>query len=339
MVPATEELSEPDEAACPIELLGRGPVANHQQRPPAPPAWIVWTLRAAGIYNVLWGAAVVLFPAQPFAWLGMPPPNYPELWQCIGMVVGVYGVGYWIAASDPARHWPIVLVGWLGKVLGPIGFLNAALAGSLPWSFGLVNVANDLVWWVPFTLILYYAWRTNSAPAVGRELRLAEAIGKIRSEQGHTIGELSAGAGVLLVFIRHAGCTFCREALADLAAERATIESRGLRLAVVHMSGPQPGAELLARYGLADVDHFSDPDCRLFRAFDLARGTAGQVLGPAIWWRGLWALMRHGVGKLDGDGFQLGGTFLVRDGKIVAAQRLRTSAERMELERVAGVSG
>jgi hypothetical protein len=299
----------------------------------------VWTLRAAGIYNLIWGAVVVLFPAQPFAWLGMEPPNYPELWQCIGMVVGVYGIGYWIAARDPARHWPIVLVGWLGKVLGPIGFLNAALAGSLPWSFGLVNVANDLVWWVPFTLILYYAWRTNSAPPDVGVLSLAEATSKIRSEQGHTIGELSAGVGVLLVFIRHAGCTFCREALADLSAERTTIESRGLRLAVVHMSGPQPGAALLARYGLADVDHFSDPDCRLFRAFDLARGTAGQVLGPGIWWRGFVALLRHGVGKLEGDGFQLGGAFLVRDGQIVAAQRLQTSAERMELARVASAGG
>jgi hypothetical protein len=338
-VPIAEELSDVDDAACPIELPGRGQAANQHPRPPAPPAWIVWTLRAAGIYNLLWGAAVVLFPSQPFAWLGMPPPNYPELWQCIGMVVGVYGVGYWIAASDPARHWPIVLVGWLGKVLGPIGFLNAALVGSLPWSFGLVNVTNDLVWWVPFTLILYYAWRTNSRPLETNTLSLVEALSTVRSEQGHTIGELSSGAGVLLVFIRHAGCTFCREALADLSTQRATIESRGLRLAVVHMSGPQPGAALLARYDLADVDHFSDPECRLFRAFDLARGTAGQVLGPAIWWRGLWALLKHGVGKLEGDGFQLGGAFLVREGKIVAAQRLATSAERMELKRVASAGG
>lgn len=340
MTSECEERAEAEESseACRIALPPRVGKAAKASRPPAPPAWIGWTLRAAGIYNVLWGAAVVLFPAQPFAWLGMPPPNYPELWQCLGMVVGVYGVGYWIAASDPARHWPIVLVGWLGKVLGPIGFVNAALAGSLPWSFGLVNVANDLVWWVPFTLILYYAWRMNSAPPEGESLSLSDATSTVRSEQGHTIGQLSTGPGVLLVFIRHAGCTFCREALADLAAERADIERRGLRLAVVHMSGPQPGAELLARYGLADVDHFSDPECRLFRAFALARGTAGQVLGPAIWWRGLLALLKHGVGKLEGDGFQLGGAFLVRNSQIVAAQRLKTSAERLEFGRVAGES-
>ena len=38
-------------------------------------------------------------------------PRYPQIWQCVGMIVGVYGVGYLVAASDPLRHWPIVLVG------------------------------------------------------------------------------------------------------------------------------------------------------------------------------------------------------------------------------------
>jgi hypothetical protein len=333
---------------------------------PSAPRWIFWTLVVAGIYNLLWGAVVVVFPTQPFAWLGMPLPNYPQLWQCIGMVVGVYGVGYWIAAHDPARHWPIVLVGWLGKVLGPIGFLSAALAGKLPWSFGLVNVTNDLIWWLPFSAILYYAWRTNSAPSVVPPLSLEEALQLVKSHRGRTIGELSGtqspdpiqspdqwsrsstkarstaeaprpmvGAlqpgGVLLLFIRHAGCTFCREALAELAAARKQLEANGLKLAVAHMSAVDTASALLARYGLDDIDHFSDPDCRLFHAFNLARGSFWQVLGPAVWFRGLPALLKHGIGKMDGDGFQLGGVFLIRDGKVVAAQRLATSAARADL--------
>ena len=82
-------------------------------------------LFAAGAYNVLWGAFAVLFPSAMFRWLDMPLPNYPQLWQCIGMIVGVYGIGYAIAAFDPARHWPIVLVGFLGKVFGPLGMVQA----------------------------------------------------------------------------------------------------------------------------------------------------------------------------------------------------------------------
>jgi hypothetical protein len=142
---------------------------------------------------------------------------------------------------------------------------------------------------------------------------------------------LSATGGVLLLFIRHAGCTFCREALAELAAARQPLEAKGLKLAVAHMSAVDTASALLARYGLDGVDHFSDPDCRLFRAFNLARGSFWQVLGPAVWFRGLPALLRHGIGKIDGDGFQLGGAFLIRNGKVVAVQRLATSAERADL--------
>ena len=66
--------------------------------------------------------------------------------------------------GDPLRHWPIVLVGLLGKVLGPIGFLHAAVTGTLPWRFGVVNIFNDLIWWVPFSLLLLAAgkrWRRS----------------------------------------------------------------------------------------------------------------------------------------------------------------------------------
>jgi hypothetical protein len=129
--------------------------------------WMSWVLAAAALYNVVWGSLIVFFPTALFRWAGMEPPNYPEIWQCLGMVVGVYGIGYAIAATDPLRHWPIVLVGLLGKVFGPVGFLLAALDGRLPWVAGLMNLTNDLIWWAPFTLILlraYRAARTRGAP-------------------------------------------------------------------------------------------------------------------------------------------------------------------------------
>jgi hypothetical protein len=122
----------------------------------------------AGIFNLAWGGAVVLFPRAWFAWAGLEPPDRSiEIWQCLGMVVGVYGIGYLIAARDPLRHWPIVLVGLLGKVLGPIGFLNAAMRGDLPWVVGWMNVTNDLVWWVPFGMILWHAYRAERGAGGG----------------------------------------------------------------------------------------------------------------------------------------------------------------------------
>lgn len=125
---------------------------------PSLPRWSNAMLRLAAVYNLLWGTAVVLFPRLPFEFAGMDTPNYPCLAQCIGMIVGVYGVGYWIASWDPVRHWPMILVGLLGKILGPIGFVWCALRGELPWIAGLTILTNDLAWWWPFGVTLSRAW-------------------------------------------------------------------------------------------------------------------------------------------------------------------------------------
>lgn len=131
--------------------------------PTPQPRWALPVLLAAAAYNLLWGAAVVLFPLPTFRWCGFPePPNYPQLWQCIGMIVGVYGVGYAIAAFDVVRHWPIVLVGLLGKVLGPIGMAQAVIEGTLPLTAARTCITNDVVWWLPFGCLLYHAWQSRT---------------------------------------------------------------------------------------------------------------------------------------------------------------------------------
>ncbi len=126
--------------------------SNHLYRP-----WMKWILLAASAYNLAFGLFAIVFPHAMFDMIGMEIPRYPELWQCIGMIVGVYGVGYAIAAFDPLRHWPIVLVGFLGKLFGPIGMAWAVSKGTLPIAFGIANVTNDLIWLVPFALILIQA--------------------------------------------------------------------------------------------------------------------------------------------------------------------------------------
>lgn len=73
------------------------------------------------------------------------------------------GIGYLVAARNPIRHWPIVLVGLLGKILGPIGFVWSAAQGKIDWIFGVNILTNDLIWWVPFTLILLAARRDAKA--------------------------------------------------------------------------------------------------------------------------------------------------------------------------------
>jgi len=112
------------------------------------------TLRLAAIYNLIWGAWVVLFPNHFFNLVGMEPLNHPMVWQGMGMVIGVYGLGYWWASYDPMRHWPIVAVGALGKVFGPIGFIFNYLQGIVPFEFIITLITNDFIWWILFFMIL-----------------------------------------------------------------------------------------------------------------------------------------------------------------------------------------
>lgn len=106
---------------------------------------------------------MIAFPDFLFDLAGIERMRYPEIWQCVGMIVGVYGLGYLIAAEDHRTHWPIVLVGLLGKVLGPLGFAWSAVNGRLPPISGLMILTNDLVWWIPFGMILWDAARSRSS--------------------------------------------------------------------------------------------------------------------------------------------------------------------------------
>jgi hypothetical protein len=88
----------------------------------------------------------------------MAPLNHPMVWQGMGMVIGVYGVGYWWASVNPNVHWPIVAVGLLGKIFGPVGFLWNYIQGMVSPAFGYTLITNDLIWWIPFSLILRRAY-------------------------------------------------------------------------------------------------------------------------------------------------------------------------------------
>ncbi len=112
------------------------------------------TLKVAAIYNLLWGVWVVLFPNHFFELVGMTLPIHPMIWQGMGMVIGVYGLGYWWAAQNPTIHWPIVAVGLLGKIFGPIGFFLNYFSGNVPFEFIYTLFTNDFIWWIPFLLIL-----------------------------------------------------------------------------------------------------------------------------------------------------------------------------------------
>lgn len=285
-----------------------------------PQRWMIWALALAGVSSIGWGAALLSGSG------GVPA----ELSRGTGWLVTVLGVGYLMAASDPFRHWPVVAMGFAAK----LGLLVAATAG-FGWGergafVSAWAVADDVIWLAPFGWVL---WAARSAAVDRRRMASPEILRMALSRKtnyGVTLDELSRMSPVLLVFLRHAGCTFCREALADLAAKRREIEASGTRLVLVHMGTEQHGAKFFEKYGLEAVPQISDPRRNLYRAFGLPRGTFGDLFGPKVWVRGFQAaiLGRHGVGRLAGDGFQMPGVFLLFHGEVVRSYRHQSAADR-----------
>ncbi len=113
---------------------------------------------AAGIYNLGWGMYSALDPQWLFRFADMPPSNYPEIFACLGMVIGLYGILYLEVARMPERGWLMAAVGLLGKVLGPIGWVYIVANGQWPMATIVLCLTNDLIWWAPFGLYLYDAW-------------------------------------------------------------------------------------------------------------------------------------------------------------------------------------
>lgn len=302
--------------------------------PPAP--WMSRVLIAAGIYNILWGCFAILAPVASLRLAALPSDvaAHPG-WQGLGLILGLYGVGYWIAARDPYRHWVIIFVGLLGKVLNPLAFLTSVVQGILPAQGLWMLLPNDLIWWLPFTVILWQAavWHDAQTASASSGSALRTLIGST----GQTLAQLSDGQRVLVVFLRHSGCTFCREALDDLSKVRSQIEASGAKIALVHMSPEADIAPFVEKYHVADLPRFCDSQRQLYIEFDLQPGGFTQLFGWKVWWRGMLAAFGdgHGFGSSGESMFQMPGTFLIENGQVLRAFRHQSPADRPDYAELA----
>jgi peroxiredoxin len=151
-----------------------------------------------------------------------------------------------------------------------------------------------------------------------------------KTQTGESIEALSTAQPVLLVFLRHFGCTFCREAVDDITRLRPKIEALGTQLAFVHLSDDdQKAQKFFAPHGLAEAPRISDPDGRLFQAFGLVRAHWRQFLNYESVLRTLQAwLQGHWIGVPAGDVERMPGVFLIKNGAIAKAYRHKLVSDR-----------
>lgn len=149
---------------------------------------------------------------------------------------------------------------------------------------------------------------------------------------------LSLKQTLMLVFLRHFGCSFCREAMADITLIRPQIEAKGIKLVMVHMAEPDTAEEYFARYKLHSVSHISDPDLSLYEYFGLTKGSFWQLYGLKIWVRGFKTgfLDGHGLSwqKALGDVSQMPGIFLLRQGEVQGSFIHKSAADRPDYKKI-----
>jgi len=146
-----------------------------------------------------------------------------------------------------------------------------------------------------------------------------ELLVQVETNKGISLKELGDHQKVMLVFLRHFGCTFCREAMADLNERRPEIEATNTTIVLVHQVNDEHAEQIMKVYGLDKLHRISDPKQELYHAFQLHRARWNQVFGLRVWIRGFIAgiLNGHLVGPEQGDGWQMPGVFIIHKGKIL----------------------
>lgn len=143
--------------------------------------------------------------------------------------------------------------------------------------------------------------------------------------------DLAAEKPLVLVFLRHFGCIFCRENVAQLRLHPT------LNVVFVAMGSAEQTERF--RQSMRSPHLFiADPELKLYEAFGLGKGTGRQLLNPKVFARGFGATLRgHWVGLPIGDPWQMPGMFKIEiDGTVSWEYRSLDAADNApvaEIER------
>lgn len=174
------------------------------------------------------------------------------------------------------------------------------------------------------------------AKAYSKSLRYRSA-----AEPTIDLDSLSQTRPLMLVFMRHLGCTFAREALAELAAVEAEVLEAGAIPIVVAMSPKTELADVANKYGLRHSLLISDPDRKLYQRFGLGLCSIGKLFSWNVLARALYAAIvkGYGIGVPRGHCLQMPGVIVLYRGVVQRTFRHDTVADRPEYRKlIEGIS-
>lgn len=137
---------------------------------------------------------------------------------------------------------------------------------------------------------------------------------------------------LMVIFLRHFGCTYCRKTLSMYRTFSDSKKDKHFSPLFIHMSSVQDGSKMLEDFGLGGVAHISDPKQELYKLFSLERGGFLQHFGPKVLKLGVKDVFKFGVGSVKGDGFQMPGAFLVSKKGVLSSYVHSTVADDVNFE-------
>jgi hypothetical protein len=167
-----------------------------------------------------------------------------------------------------------------------------------------------------------------------QETDTAAVLREYQTETGRSLLDLVDESPVLLIFLRHFGCAFCRQTLDDVSRIRGQIEGRGVRPVFVHLGSPERAKPYFDYYHLSDIERVSDPEATLYArpVFALPRKNVFTQFFVAAVWKGwlLGAVRNHGIGLIQEDANQMPGIFYLKNRAIARTYRYRNIADQPE---------
>lgn len=142
----------------------------------------------------------------------------------------------------------------------------------------------------------------------------------IKTNKGNSIADLSDQSPVLLIFLRHFGCIFCKDSMHEIAKRKDKFKKEGIQIVLVHMSDFETASTYFSEMGINDLEHVSDEECKIYAAFGLVKGSFSQLFGLKTWMRGFEiAATKQMLPSMTrvGDGLQMPGIFLIKEGVII----------------------
>jgi len=153
---------------------------------------------------------------------------------------------------------------------------------------------------------------------------------------GRSLAQASEEKSVLLVFLRHFGCVFCKEAMKDIGNRKEEWLEKDINVILVHMSTHDKAEPYFSQYGVGGIENISDPSCTLYADFGLGKGRLSQLFGLKNFIRGFETTLQGipiGLRQI-GDGFQMPGVFMIRNSRIMESYIHASAADRPDYDKI-----